>query len=137
MKNTHRFIVVDDDSFNNLVCKYSILKFDTNAEIQLFTDPEKALAAIREQFSNTTENLDTVLFLDINMPVMSGWEFLDEFETFDKKIHQQITIYILSSSIDPGDKIYADNNSFVKGYYPKPLSIETMNQIFSQTKQDL
>ena len=49
MKTTHRFIVVDDDSFNNLVCKYTILKYDSGAEIQLYTDPEKALAAIKEE----------------------------------------------------------------------------------------
>ncbi|WP_221393804.1 two-component system response regulator [Dyadobacter sp. NIV53] len=130
MKISHRFIVVDDDSFNNLVCKYTILKYDASADIQLFTDPEKALAVIREEFGNITEGLDTVLFLDINMPIMSGWEFLNEFETYSQNIHRQITIYILSSSIDPGDKIKADGNTFVKGYYPKPLGIETMNQIF-------
>ena len=130
MKKSYRFIVVDDDPFNNIVCKYTILKFDADADIQLFTDPEKALAAIQEQFSNKTESLNTILFLDINMLGISGWEFLNVFESFNEKIHQQFAIYILSSSINPTDKINADVNPFVKGYYPKPLSLETINLLF-------
>lgn len=131
MKIPRLFIVVDDDPFNNLVCKYTIHKFDSNAEIQLFTDPELALASIKESFPGDDENPDTVLFLDINMPIMSGWEFLEGFEAFNEKIHKQITIYILSSSIDPTDNENAEKNPFVKGYFPKPLSLETLNEIFT------
>lgn len=126
MKTVNRFMVVDDDPLNNMVCKYIILKYDKEAEITLFTDPEKALESIHDTFSGAMEKIDTVIFLDINMPVINGWEFLEAFEKMDEKIHQQITIYILSSSIDQGDIEKADKNPFVKGYFPKPLSIETM-----------
>ena len=133
MKSANRFIVVDDDPLNNLVCKHIILKFDKDAQIKLFTEPEKALEAIKEIFSVSTENNGSILLLDINMPVMNGWEFLDVFETFDEKIQQQITIYILSSSIDYGDMEKADQNPYVKGYYQKPLSLKTIHMILKYT----
>ena len=130
MKVPHHFIVVDDDPMNNLICKYTIHRYNSGAEIQIFTDPGKALEMIEETFDKSTENLDTVLFLDINMPTMSGWEFLDEFENFAKKIQKQFSIYILSSSIDASDKDKANVNSLVKGYISKPLSLDLMNEIF-------
>ena len=131
MKVPHYFIVVDDDPMNNLICKHIIHKYNGGAEILIFTEPEKALKMIVETFDGITENPETVLFLDINMPSMNGWEFLNEFENFTKKIQQQISIYILSSSIDQSDRDKAEINSLVKGYISKPLSLDSMNEIFA------
>ncbi|WP_221393806.1 two-component system response regulator [Dyadobacter sp. NIV53] len=128
MKIPNRFIVVDDDTTNNLVCKYVIHRFNNNADVQLFTDPEKALEIIKD--SSASAEVETVLFLDLNMPTMSGPEFLEEFENFNQDVQKQISIYILTASLDLGDRDRAERNVFVKGYLPKPLSMETMNQIF-------
>ncbi|MCF0048494.1 response regulator [Dyadobacter sp. LJ53] len=124
MKTALRFIVVDDDPINNMVCKYVITNFAPAAGIQLFTDPAKALQFI--QNDHEADNQETVLFLDINMPVMSGWEFLDAYSSFEDKLHSQIKIIILSSSIDPEDIEQARNHPLVSGYFPKPLSKETL-----------
>lgn len=124
-----QFIVVDDDPINNMVCRYTISNFAPKANIQLFTDPEKALASIRAQYDDGTMELETVLLLDINMPVMSGWEFLDELSSFPENLRSQITIYILSSSIDPEDIADAERHPYVHGYYSKPLSKQTLHQI--------
>ncbi|MCF2505439.1 response regulator [Dyadobacter sp. CY107] len=125
MTTPNRFIVVDDDPLNNLVCNHIILKVDPDAKITLFTNPEKALEMV-QTFGESSEKGDFVLFLDVNMPSMSGWEFLDAFESLDEKIHERFRIYMLSSSIDQGDIEKAAVNPFVRGYYPKPLSFETM-----------
>jgi CheY-like chemotaxis protein len=132
MKIPSQFIVVDDDPINNIVCKYNIASFAPTARIELFTDPEKALEWIREEYSNRSDERDTVLFLDINMPVMSGWEFLDEFSLFPENMHTQMDIFLLSSSIDPDDKEKAEKHPLVGGYYSKPLSRETMQDIYKK-----
>ena len=129
MELTNRFIVVDDDPLNNLVCRHIVQKFNKDAQIILFTNPEEALKSIEETFNDRVEDGGTVMFLDINMPAMSGWEFLEIFETFGENIHKQFSIYVLSSSIDEGDIEKADKNPFVEGYYSKPLSIQTMKSI--------
>jgi CheY-like chemotaxis protein len=132
MKIPPQFIVVDDDPINNLVCKYNIAGFAPAARIQLFTDPENALAWIREEYIQKADTLDSVLFLDINMPVMNGWEFLEEFSSLPKTVHERISIFILSSSIDPDDKQNAENHPLVHGYYSKPLNRDTIKQIYKE-----
>ncbi|TDE10836.1 response regulator [Dyadobacter psychrotolerans] len=133
MSIPHHYIVVDDDSLNNLVCKHVILRFDKEAQIMLFADSELALKFLAEQFIHQTENGGSILFLDINMPIINGWEFLKAFEGLEEKIHKQIRIYLLSSSIDPSDIEKAHENPFVKGYYPKPLSVQTLDAIRNET----
>jgi CheY-like chemotaxis protein len=101
------------------------------ASIQLFTAPEKALESIQEEYKNRTDDLQTVLFLDINVPVMNGWEFLDEFGSFTYRLRAQFNIFILSSSIDPEDIERAEKHPLVQGYCSKPIRKETINQLFN------
>ncbi|WP_221393015.1 response regulator [Dyadobacter sp. NIV53] len=129
MKSAYRIIVVDDDPANNLICKHIIHRFDKEAQVTLFTDPAKALEAIKEIYSLGTDSNPTIILLDINMPVITGWEFLEKFKMLDEKIRKQITIYILSSSIDDGDIEKADKNPYVKAYFQKPLRLETVRLI--------
>jgi CheY-like chemotaxis protein len=130
MKLSSKFIVVDDDPGNNLICKYVIASIAPNASIHLFTDPEKTLEWIKEDYDSTHDQ-HTSLFLDINMPIMNGWEFLDTFSSLPSLLQEKITIFILSSSIDPEDIEKAQKHPLVNGYYSKPLRKETINQIFS------
>jgi CheY-like chemotaxis protein len=132
MKLPSKFIVVDDDPGNNLICKYVIASIAPNASIHLFTDPEKALEWIQEDYNDSAQDQFAALFLDINMPVMNGWEFLDKFCLFPTPLQEQITIFILSSSIDPEDTEKAEKHPLVNGYYSKPLGKETINQIFNR-----
>ncbi len=132
MDTVNRFMVLDDDPINNLICKYTIRSFDGEADIKLFTEPEAALEAIKEEYGITDKNIATVLFLDINMPAMTGWEFLDIFKSFSTHIHKQFTIYILSSSVEDRDNEKAEINPFVAGFLSKPLSSDSLGQIFGR-----
>ena len=77
--SSKRFIVVDDDSTNNFISRLTIQKYIKNPDIKLFTDPERALENIENTIRDTGNHLDTIILLDINMPIMDGWKFLDEF----------------------------------------------------------
>jgi CheY-like chemotaxis protein len=130
MKTPIRFIVVDDDAVNNLLCSLSIEEVAVNAETQLFEVAEKAFEYITNEYSGTVN--PTILFLDINMPTWSGWNFLDNFEKLDDKIKKQFVIYMLSSSVDPCDKQRATENKNVVGYIEKPLSEESVRIILEK-----
>ncbi len=70
------------------------------------------------------ENMPEIIFLDINMPVMNAWDFLDLFETKFPQFVMTIPIFILTSSIDPEDKKRAENHKSVLCLFEKPLDFE-------------
>ncbi len=132
MKKIQGYIVVDDDATNNMICEFTIKRMDKEADIKMFTLPEEALASIKKEYSTTSKIIPTVLFLDVNMPSMTGWEFLDVFMQFDKYIKEQFTIFILSSSIEDFTA-KAGRYTFIKGFISKPLKLENLEEI----KRDL
>jgi CheY-like chemotaxis protein len=131
MKLPDRFMVIDDDQITTIICEQALAKFSPVTPTKIFNDPEVALETIKEEYGVSNDNIPTVMFLDINMPAMTGWEFLDEFKNFSAELRKQFTIFILSSSINEQDKEKADANPFVSGFISKPLRLQTLIQILA------
>ena len=128
MASDLHFIVVDDDPTNNIICKFAIIRAFPTAEVELFTEPRKALDHIQQ--TEMVDEKPKTLFLDINMPLITGWDFLEIFKDFVAKIIDRYKIYILSSSIDERDRERANSNPLVAGFVSKPLTttiIKTLN----------
>lgn len=128
MKNIHRYVVVDDDATNNLICEFAIRSFHKEAEVSLFREPEEALEAIRNYSPGTEPCPDTILFLDVNMPAMTGWEFLEAFQQFDPAVRDRFVIYILTSSIEDFTE-EAEKYPFIAGFRSKPLKTSCLEEI--------
>ncbi len=112
---------IDDDDINNLLSERLIGKHFPDTKCRTFIDAEEALNELQK---NSTLKPDAI-FLDINMPRMNGWEFLEEFE----KLKLPINVYMLTSSIDPRDQQKAHTYSFVKDFISKPLREERLRLI--------
>ncbi|MCG2419859.1 response regulator [Aequorivita sp. F47161] len=132
MNLPNRFIVVDDDRISNLICELACRRFSSLPEIKTFLDPHEALSFIKDAYTNSQNSTPTMLFLDINMPVISGWDFLDIFNELPPHIRQQFSIYILTSSLEQRDVEKAEAHKYVKGLLSKPLSAETIEGIYSE-----
>lgn len=117
-----RFTIVDNDPVNNLLCGLAIKDAVVDANILEFTDPLKAFDYIKA--GNESDGDMNILLLDINMPIWSGWDFVDNFDKLDEKIKNRFKIYMLSSSIDNNDKQRAVENKNVVDYIEKPLTGE-------------
>lgn len=128
--NTTLFILVDDDPINNLLLKKALEKNLSGAEVKDFLEPELALKYIVTEFEHNQNEGRKIIFLDINMPTLSGWEFLDVFDQFSVQIKHQFNIYILSSTIDPADIQRAKNNPLVVDFIEKPLKKEFLLKTF-------
>jgi CheY-like chemotaxis protein len=127
MKRPTHHIVIDDDPINNMLCKILIKNASGSSEIQTFTMAERALDYIINTYP--ASEIYSLLFLDINMPTLSGWEFLDRYEKLDDQIKKQIRIYMVSSSIDPRDRKRAKENKNVVDYISKPLSVQAIRSM--------
>ena len=126
----YKFIAVDDDDINNILCSIIIEDTIPKAEIKTFTDPEEALNHITTSYSDSNnKDGNTILFLDINMPLLNGWEFLEAFDLFDDHIKKSFEIYMLSSSIDYKDMERAQKNKYVASFLGKPLTEEIVKNL--------
>jgi CheY-like chemotaxis protein len=113
--------LVDDDPINNLINRRLLGKTGISDQIIEFLGAEEAL----EQIKLLNEKDSLLIFLDINMPVLNGWEFLDMYiELFS---HRNDKIIILSSSIDYQDRQKAMEYPIVSGFLEKPLSLEKIS----------
>lgn len=126
-----RIIIIDDDELDIRLCKIHIRHALQQTEAISFTVPEDGLNYIKSTYS-TNESVPTILLLDVNMPAMSGWEFLDIFDNSDEKIKDQINVHILSSSVDSRDKDKAASNKYVKSYLVKPVTAETILKLIEE-----
>jgi CheY-like chemotaxis protein len=136
MPQHKHFIVIDDDPLNNKICRVCIEKVDKEADVLTFTDPQEGFDYIASEYSRTDKSHTVTLFLDINMPTMNGWEFLELFDKLDPVVHSRVKVYILSSSVDKRDMEKAKENKHVVYYFIKPLTKETISLItYAQQKK--
>jgi len=124
-----RFIAIDDDPVNNLICKLTIEMVASTPEIVTFTEGTRCLEYIHNTYTANQDRTDTILLLDLNMPVMSGWEFLELFDHLTDEVKKVFKIYILSSSVDPRDQQRSYANKNVSAFMVKPLVKDNVVEI--------
>ena|SRR5690606_18115837 len=118
-------VLIDDDPINNLINKRLIVKLNLSPAVIEFLEAEKALSFIE----STDEIKKTLILLDINMPVMNGWDFLGHYAKLENK--RQDMIIMLSSSIDHQDRQKSREFKYVRGFIEKPLTREKIAQILT------
>lgn len=121
-------VLIDDDAIDNLI-NQKIMESNNFAEnIQVFKTGQDALDYLQNTEA-TPDQLPDLIFLDINMPIMDGFQFMEKFEALSTTIHDKCKIIMLSSSISPRDIDRAASNRFVKKYLNKPLNARYLQAI--------
>src|SRR3989337_421056 len=133
MKSPIQFILIDDDPMNNLICKLTIEMTLGQSDIKAFVNPENGLEYFQNEFPNLKDT-SALLLLDINMPIMRGWEFLEMFDNLNFEIKDRVKICILSSSIDERDKERSYANKNVLDFLVKPLTDKDIQRITAMEK---
>ena len=115
--------IIEDDSIAAFILKKEIERNGSFGEAYTFENGEIAL----QQLKKDNSNLPDIIFLDINMPIMDGWEFMDELVAL--KPDFEVPIFMLSSSINPADMSKARDHHKIKGFYSKPITQEMLENI--------
>jgi CheY-like chemotaxis protein len=124
----HVFLIDDDPMFNFLT-KTALKKVAFADDIHDYVDASEALDTLRNQIHSDKEVLPEIIFLDLNMPGMDGWDFLEEYRKLPESFIENCKVYILTSSIDTNDINRSRLYPFVSDFISKPLTLSTLTSI--------
>ena|SRR6218665_1442654 len=123
--------VVDDDKIFHFIIKKLLVNNNINVTPFFFENGLQAIEGIKSKIDREESQPDLIL-LDINMPILDGWQFLEEFKSIKNKIQKEVVIYIISSSDNTVDRNRAnDFKDEIKDYYLKPITVDGIKSIFT------
>jgi CheY-like chemotaxis protein len=126
-KKLNTIMLIDDDEPTNFLSKMLIEEAHCAEHIQVADSGKVAL----DYLSKCNKSPD-LIFLDINMPAMNGWEFLDKYRELDKVKQGKIVIIMLTTSLNPDDKVKAGQMPEIAGFENKPLSPELIDRVLKK-----
>lgn len=133
--NIPHMLMIDDDEINNFIAKKLINKVPQEAKITVFLNGDDGLAFLKKGINNETE-LPDIIFLDLNMPIMNGWEFLELYQTdIMPYINKKLVINIISSSVYSNDILKAETYSFINKFVSKPLTVDKIKEMLHELER--
>lgn len=123
--------VIDDDIIYQTIVNKLIEKSGLFTAHSSFMNGKEAITTLDKALTDDDSYLPDIILLDINMPIMDGWEFMEEIKKIKPKINKKILIYIVSSSIAIEDKSKSKTFIDIMGYIPKPISVNDLMTIVS------
>jgi DNA-binding NarL/FixJ family response regulator len=124
--------LIDDDEIQNFINEKVIQRVIPSAVIAKYLSAQSAIDDLR-----TDKIKPSIILLDINMPIMSGWDFMKLLEKDKLYTHndKNISVYILSSSKDPSDIEKMGDYPTLKGFFHKPLNLGYLQNLIDDLKQ--
>ncbi|MGZ9676019.1 response regulator [Flavobacterium sp. GNP001] len=123
--------IVDDDPIYQIIANKIVQRSDMFSEVTTFKNGREAMNIVYQVLENKNTIPDIIL-LDINMPVMDGWEFMEELTAIKPQIQKEFSVYIVSSSIAVEDKSKSKKYNDILGYISKPISVNDLLLIASK-----
>lgn len=127
-KKLNSILLVDDDEATNFLHKIVLEEANIAEKIIIALNGEEALKIIRENAQNNIPQPD-MIFLDINMPKMNGWEFVEEYQKIETTKNIKLLIIMLTVSLNPDDRKKANNLHSINGFLNKPLTVDVLQEI--------
>ena len=125
-----KVLIIDDDEVNNFLCKKVMELCDFSKDIHTCGSAQSGMEYLKHLKDNNSEEYPNLLFLDINMPVKTGWDFLEMYKDWVKDISaDSLKIYMLSSSVYEDDINRAEQHPLVTQYIAKPLSETILKEL--------
>ncbi len=121
-------ILVDDDKITNFINKKIIKRADIDVAVKVNSSVTEALNYLKGMNTHPINEYPRpgIIFLDINMPGMNGWDFIDEYKKLPNEQKKKIIIAMLTTSINPDDENIANLTPEINMYLQKPLTVEKL-----------
>ncbi|MGI9547285.1 MAG: response regulator [Flavobacteriaceae bacterium] len=128
MKVLENVCIIDDDHIFIYGVKRLIEETSFCENLLVYQNGQDALDGLKEKVQHGG-NLPSLIFLDLNMPMMTGWEFLDEYLQINEQDPTKSRVYIVSSSVDPKDLLKIKEYSVIRNYILKPVTADDLQNI--------
>lgn len=132
MKKIDIACVIDDDEIYTFTVKRIIDNSQLANKTLFFPNGQLALDFFKE-YLHQTDSLPDLILLDINMPILNGWQFMDEFIKLSPLIPKRIVVYIVSSSVHDADIRKARSYEQVSDFIVKPITTEMFKRMIAET----
>jgi len=126
-------LIVDDDQVYRFAASKTIEATGFAQSVEECNNGLDALNFITHAIYSYSK-LPDIIFLDINMPVMDGWEFLEAYRAMEEKLPDTINIYLVSSSVDKNDIMRSQQFKYVTDYLVKPVYKEKFSQVLQSVQ---
>ena len=119
-------LLIDDNEADNYLHKMVIEELGCAKQVEVVYDGEEAIQYLTQE-KNGVIPIPDIIFLDINMPKMNGWEFLEAYEQLVAEEQRcQALVLMLTTSLNPDDYQLADQNENIKAFMNKPLTVDQL-----------
>jgi CheY-like chemotaxis protein len=123
-----KLVFIDDDPIDHFLMKH-ILRGKNYFDTTTYTVYGSLVLDYIEEHKSEPEKLPDMIFVDLNMPMFSGWDFLKRMEQMQHEISKDIPVFVISSSLRPDDKATSSKYSFVQDFISKPVNSEEIERI--------
>jgi CheY-like chemotaxis protein len=132
MKKLNCVLLVDDDEPTNFLNKMILEDVNCTKTIEVAESGQSALTYLEKVSKNDNHSSPDLIFLDINMPAMNGWEFLEQYSSLEQHHKANVVIVMLTTSLNPDDRAKASKIPDVSGFETKPLTPEKLHSILKK-----
>jgi len=136
IKKLNCVLLVDDDEPTNFLHSIILDESEVSNKVMAFQWGQEALYYLTQKNGYAVKSpehpMPELILLDINMPKMNGWEFVDEYKKLSDDLHSRIKLIMLTTSVNPDDEVRARGNAYIHDFHTKPLTIENLEQIVNK-----
>lgn len=134
-KDLDCILLVDDNELTNFVHTKIIQKSEIETTVKDVTSVEDALDFLTQkgEFEDTAESpRPGIIFLDINMPGLTGWDFMERYKNIDSKLRAKVIVVMLTTSLNPDDRDRALLDGQIVDFLPKPLRTHMLDELIEK-----
>ncbi len=135
MKKLESILLIDDDSVTNFYNKLLIERLGLGIEVSICLNGEDGINFLTSTGKYADQNeypSPNLIFLDINMPVADGWEFMEQYRLLPEEQKAEVVVIMLTSSLNPDDRKKAEGYKDVSRFASKPLSMELLEELIGE-----